>query len=491
MALLLSAVVVIAILVDPVAIAGAMARLTNAIIFRFDRFFLWTATATLLAAIVLIVSPWGRLRLGKEDERPEFDTLSWLAMLFAAGMGSGLVFWGVAEPLAHARSQPLGPGAPSALAVTYFHWGLHAWAIYAISGLIVAWFGFRRGTAMTVSAPMGALFPNHPRTAGWLGQGAVLLAIFAVLFGVAGTLANGVSLLRTGLDSMGLPGGFHRVVQVALLALLSASFLASARSGLRQSIRWLSVANLALAMAILIGLAWQLSLIDVLSMMASGTLEYLRALPRLSFTMLEVNGSNDWSRGWTIIYLIWWIAWTPFVGVFIARISKGRTIRGFLVGVVVAPMAMTLLWFAVFGGGAISYDAVNDGVLHEALSVHYTRPLFTWLDSLSGSLVLQTACVILLFIFLVTSADSAAYVLGMLSANGDPEPSNRSKLAWGMLMVVIAGGLLVGDDVDVNKAVAIIGAIPFTVVLWLHLMALIRSLVDSPREGRAGQDGAH
>lgn len=481
----------IGILLDPIAIADALAGLTNAIISRFDRFFLWTATAMLLAAMVLIVSPWGRLRLGKEDERPEFDTLSWLAMLFAAGMGSGLVFWGVAEPLTHARSQPLGPGTPSALAVTYFHWGLHAWAIYAISGLIVAWFGFRKDAPMTVSAPMAELLPHHPRIAGSLGQGAVLLAILAVLFGVAGTLANGVSLLRTGLDAIGLPGSFHRWVQVALLALLSVSFLASARSGLRQSIRWLSVANLALAIVLLIGLAWQLSPADVVSMMVSGTLEYLRSLPSLSFTMLEVNGSRDWSRGWTIIYLIWWIAWTPFVGIFIARISKGRTIRGFLIGVIVAPMALSLLWFAVFGGGAISFDAANNGLLQEALSVHYTLPLFTWLDSLSGGLALQTACVILLFIFLVTSADSAAYVLGMLSADGNPEPSNRSKLTWGMLMVVIAGGLLVGDDVDVNKAVAIIGAIPFTVVLWLHLMALIRSLVSSPREGRARKDGAH
>ncbi len=449
---------------------------------RFDELFLWTATAMLLVAFGLAVSPAGRVRLG--TQAPQFGRLSWLAMLFAAGMGSGLVFWGVAEPLMHFSAPPEADGAERALAVTYFHWGLHAWAIYAIGGLVIAYFAFRQHQPMSIAAPLVNGLPSWlpKRLRRGLGEMATSLAILAIIFGVAGTLANGVMLLRSGLLTLGLNASSVQLVQYALLLLLSVAFLTSARSGLSRSIRWLSLFNFGLAVVLFAILAFWISLPALFGQIWGSTIDYLNNLPRWSMRLIDVDGSYDWARGWTVIYLVWWIAWTPFVGVFIARISRGRTIREYLLAVILVPTAVSIIWFAVFGGGAIGFDQANDGLLTATLA-DYTKPLFVWFEQLPLSALLKLSAVVLLFVFLITSADSAAYVLGMLGSGGDPNPSNRSKLLWGLLTVGIAGSLLARNDVNINKAVAIVGAIPFTVVLWLQLMALLRMLWIDHRSG--------
>jgi glycine betaine transporter len=255
------------------------------------------------------------------------------------------------------------------------------------------------------------------------------------------------------------------------------AFLASASSGIQRGILWLSTGNFLLALFLLLLVLWWSDVNFILHLLWRASVRYAEILPVWSVRQLEVEGSLGWSAGWTITYLLWWIAWTPFVGIFIARISRGRSIRAYILGVLGIPVLFSMVWFAVMGGGALAYDAGHGGVLSRAVMSDYTAPLFLWFASmggLSGVAFSYVAC-ILLFVFLVTSADSAAYVMGMLSRNGDPDPPNRSKLLWGSLTVLLAGGLLARNSVDVNKAVAIAGAIPYALLLVLQVVAWSRS----------------
>ena len=444
---------------------------------------LWLSSLLLLLCVFLVVGPWGSIRLGRGDERPEFDTFSWLSMLFAAGMGSGLVFWGVAEPLTHFSSPPVS-GQPMALqystamAVTYFHWGLHAWAIYAVSGLVVAWFSYRFAAPETPSGALRAGLVGWLRPS-WLealGATANVVAIAAVVFGMAGALANGTILVHQGLSKA---SGLQLPIATSyalILAAMGITYLASANSGIQRGIRWLSIGNTLLALLLLVLVLWQSDVAIIPGVLWDSTLQYIKILPEWSVRQAVVHDSLDWSGGWTITYLLWWIAWTPFVGIFVARISRGRTIRSYVLGVVAVPTVFSVIWFAVMGGGAFAYDASHGGVLLQAVSRDYVEPLFLWFSDMGswGPGLSYLTCV-LLFVFLVTGADSASYVMGMLSRDGDPDPPMRHKMVWGGVTVLLAGGLLARRSADVNKAVAIAGAIPYTLLLMLQLLAWGRS----------------
>jgi len=480
----------------PAAATSAIGAITGAIVDTAGWLVLLFATALLVLGSLIVVSPAGRLRLGPPEATPEFSLLSWLAMLFAAGMGSGLVFWGVAEPLTH--SQTLAAGAVSttgaeatAMAITWFHWGLHAWAIYALAALAIAWFHTRRGLPETPSASIAAGWR------GWLpgplchalGRAADLVGVAAVIFGVAGALANSIILLQAGIDSAIGWTASSMGLQLALLALLAAAFTGSAATGIGGGIRWLSNLNLATALALMLALLvlGNPAAVAALGVEALGT--WLAAMPDWSLAPIRMHAADapatdDWAGDWTITYLVWWIAWTPFVGLFIARISRGRTLRTFLLGAILVPTLVSMLWFAVLGGGALAYDAAEGELLRASLAEHYTRPLFLWLDALpSGNLLAWLVCA-LLFIFMVTSADSACFVLGMLSS-GRTQPDLTSKLGWGLLLTALTAGLLLRNDVDVNKAVAIIGALPFTLFLLLQVVALVRALLGRQHGERA------
>jgi len=413
-------------------------------------------------------------------------------MLFAAGMGSGLVFWGVAEPLTHVVQSPESDIDAmdlyrDAMAITYFHWGLHAWALYAIAGLVVAWFSYRHGAP---EAPSGALVAGLQDRLGRplcraLGLAANLLAIAAVVFGVAGALANGTILLHRGLDRItGLELPVLAGYAIILLA-MGITFLASASSGIHRGIRWLSAGNFQLAILLLILALSQSDVGRIVGLFWGGLLRYAEILPLWSLRQFEVHGSLEWSSAWTITYLLWWIAWTPFVGIFIARISRGRSIRSYMFGVLGVPVLFSTIWFAVMGGGAFAYDAAHGGELSQAVMRDYTEPLFLWFESMGGLVgaASSTIACILLFVFLVTSADSAAYVMGMISLDGEPDPPNRTKLLWGSLTVLLAGGLLARGSADINKAVAIAGAIPYALLLLLQVLAWARSFRLALRDG--------
>ncbi len=457
----------LALLLWPERWLALASRLTRFAIDRFDLPFILFSSAMVLVSLAIALSPLGKKRLGGDDAQPEFSLASWLAMLFAAGMGSGLIFWGVAEPIYHFANPPAfatDAASPkdTALALTYFHWGLHAWSIYAMAALVMAWFAFNKGKAMTISASFGA------RSGPSLLDSLDFMAVLAIVFGLAGTLANTIALVQTGLaktlaTSLEGPG-----VRLALLTLIAGAFTLSSALGLDKGIKRLSQFNLAFVVTMLMVVLLWAGPVEVLATAASSTLTYLQALPSLSFTLDEA--SRDWSQGWTVIYLVWWIAWAPFVGPFIARISGGRTLRQLLLCTLLVPTLTSIIWFSAFGGTALHGDGLAS--LVTAVNQDYTSGLFTFLAPMPWGPLLALAAMMLLVTFVITSADSAVYVTGMLTGN----TGLKAKLAWSLILVAITAALVLKNDVDLNKEVAILGAIPFTLVLLAQVVALLKSL---------------
>ncbi|MBT8492752.1 MAG: BCCT family transporter [Deltaproteobacteria bacterium] len=449
-----------------------------------DWFFMATTTGAVLLCIGLALSKYGSVKLG--DEEPEFSTLSWLSMLFAAGMGTGLVFWGAAEPLTHYSGSPGVEGgtpeaAEQALTVTALHWGLHAWAIYGLAALVLAYFGFRKKKPYLPSAPLTASFKGR-----WVkpvGIGADTLAVVAVSFGVAGSVAMGILQLSTGisLTSTGVAEG-SLTLEVGILAVLVVCYMASASTGLDKGIKWLSNINMTIAVLLMIFLLLVGPTSALLRSFVTLVGDYLSSLFSLSLKLYPYQDSRGWISGWTLTYFLWWIAWAPFVGVFIARISRGRTIREFVFGVLFAPTLFSLLWFAIFGGTGFYEEAESSG-LAAMVREDVTMALFALYERLPGSTALTVISLVLVFIFLVTSVDSATFVLGMMTSGGSLNPTASRKLAWGIVIGVLGGALMLSREIDVIRALAILGAIPFTFVLLLQGSALLRALFA---EGRAG-----
>lgn len=446
------------------------------------------ATGSLLFCLWLGLSRHGRRRLGREGEQPEFGTLSWIAMLFAAGMGTGLVVWGVAEPVTHAVAPPGGGtlGADSvetALVLTYLHWGLHAWAIYALCALVIAWFAFRDGRPMTVSAPLRDLGSGPAaRAVRTLSDS---LGILAVVFGVAGTLAMGMLTVRSGLGGLGLAVDLPALPFISLAA-VGAVALASAATALGQGIRILSDANILLALLLMGAVLLLGPASDLLMLFARSVVAYLARLPELSVRLEPFPGNPQWTRDWTLTYFLWWLAWGPFVGVFIARISRGRTIRQFLSGVILVPALASFLWFAVMGGSGLARVLAEGaaGPMAQAARAEPTAALGMLLGGLPAGGLLAAAALLLLVIFLVTSLDSAAYVLGMMSSGGAPTPAVWLRLTWGVLLLALAAAVLSVATVEVARAMAILGALAYPLVLLLQALMLGRALRSAERDGK-------
>lgn len=469
-------------LAAPDGMTGAAAAAVDFVLSGLGWMYLLLATAFIVLSAWLAFGRYGRLRLGPDDSRPEFSTPSWIAMLFAGGMGSGLVFWGVAEPVIHFAHPPgstAGASAESArlaMVLTNLHWGIHAWAIYAICALVIAYFMFRRRMPGLVSTPIRATFPLSRSTRA-LGIAADVIGVFAVVFGLAGSLVLGVLQVRAGLaEVFGIPP--TTFVSLMVLLLMTGAFLLSASTGLDKGIRILS--NLNMSMTILLAVFVLLvgptayimeSFVNVIG-------DYVSSLPRYAFRLFSYEGQMDWTKTWTLTYLIWWVAWGPFVGVFIARISRGRTIREFCVGVIMIPTIFSMLWFSILGGTGIWIEQMSGGGLAEIVYEDAATALFAFLDFLPLSKVLSLLALFLIFVFLVTSADSGTFVISMMSAEGNPEPATRLKLAWGSAIALLTVAVLLSGSVDVAKAMAIFGALPFTLILVVQIVAFLRALRD-------------
>jgi glycine betaine transporter len=454
---------------------------------RFGWFFLVATFGFLLFALYLAFGPHGAVRLGADDDEPEYSTISWFAMLFSAGMGIGLVFWGVAEPLSHFTTPPQGAasGTPEAarLAMRYafFHWGLHAWGIYAVIALAIAYFSFRRGYSGLISSTFVPLLGDRAR--GPIGKLIDTLAVLATAFGVATSLGLGTLQINGGLAHLlGVPIGLGP--QLAIIAVVTVLYLASAMTGLDRGIRILSNVNLAVAVTLLVvtlAVGPTSFLFDVLTTTLG---DYLGGLVPMSLRLTPFRG-GAWVQDWTLFYWAWWIAWAPFVGTFIARVSRGRTVREFVLGVLLAPSLFGFLWFAVFGGTALHLEMFGDAGLATAASEDMTRTLFITLEQLPLGAILATVATVLIITFFVTSADSATFVLGMLTSDGSLNPSNRVKLVWGLLQSSIAAVLLAAGGLNGLQTASIIAAAPFSVIMVLMCVSLLRALGEEARTRRA------
>jgi choline/carnitine/betaine transport len=459
--------------------------------------FVLAASGFVVFALWLAFSRYGKIPLGHDGEEPEFRTVSWVAMMFSAGMGIGLMFYGVNEPLTHFTKPPPGTVAANsdqaldvAMATTLFHWTLHPWAIYAVVGLAVAYSTFRRGRRQLISSAFAPLLGER-RTEGAFGKAIDILAIFATLFGSAASLGLGALQIGGGLQANGIPVA-GKTLLVAVIAVLTIAFVCSAVTGVAKGIQWLSNINMVLAaiLAVVVFVAGPTVLI--LNLIPTAIGDYFGKLAEMAARTAATGGdaTAQWLAGWTVFYWAWWISWTPFVGMFIARISRGRTIKQFVTGVILIPSAVSLIWFAIFGGAAINLQ--RSGV--DLASQPVEGQLFGLLHTLPAGGVLSVIAMVLIAIFFVSGADAASVVMGTLSQRGSIDPSRWVVVFWGVVMGAIAIIMLLvgreGEALTGIQDITIIMAAPFAVVMVVLCTALAKDLRNDPlmrRDDRSAQ----
>ncbi len=455
-------------------------------------------TGFVFFALWLAVSPMGNITLGRDGEEPEFGLKSWFAMLFAAGMGIGLVFWGVAEPLNHFASPPPGTEgdkaqlARNAFDITYLHWGLHAWAIYVVVGLGVAYAVHRKGRPVSIRWALEPLLGK--RVTGFWGDAIDVIAIVGTLFGVATSLGFGVSQVGAGLAYLGVIDKPTNTVLVLLIAGITVVALTSVITGVDKGIRWLSNINMGVAAALLALVLILGPTVFLLSDFVQQIGSYLQNFLRLSFNTLSFRGEagKTWLSGWTTYYWGWWMSWAPFVGVFIARISRGRTVREFIAGVLLVPTLVTFLWFAIMGGSGVYREMFgNGGLIGEDGAIPTDTALFKMLDALPGSAVLSVIAIVLIVIFFVTSSDSGSFVVDMIATGGDPNPPVWSRAFWGSLEGIIAAVLLVAGGLAALQTMAILVALPFSIVMVLMVFATTKALMAEHKAIKRQEREAH
>ena len=447
--------------------------------------FIWTVNIVLAFVLVLLFGRFGDIRLGGPDARPEFSTPSWFAMLFSAGMGIGLLFYGVAEPVFHFASNPFSePGtteaARIAMDITFLHWGLHPWAVYTLVGLSLAFFAFNKGLPLSIRT---AFYPIWgARIHGWRGNVIDVLATVATLFGVATSLGLGVQQVNAGLDYL-LGIGQAPWIQVALIAGITAVATWSVVRGLDKGIRRLSELNIVIACS----LAVFVFLVGPTLFMLDALLEnigyYIQNLPRLS-TWHEVYEHTEWQHGWTIFYWAWWIAWSPFVGMFIARVSYGRTVREFIAGVLFIPAFVTFVWMTIFGNTALFIEMFGEGGIIAAVEDNIPVSLFVLFGEFPLSAVTSVLGIVVVVTFFVTSSDSGSMVIDIITSGGNPDPPVLSRLFWAILEGAVAAALLLGGGLTALQTATIITGLPFALVLLGMLFSLYRGFHDytSPQE---------
>ncbi|WP_342527798.1 BCCT family transporter [Chryseomicrobium sp. FSL W7-1435] len=443
----------------------------------FGWYYLILVALMVIFTLFLIFSPYGKIRLGKDTDRPAYSRPTWFAMLFSAGMGIGLVFWGAAEPLSHyAVSSPTGETGTAqafrdSMRYTFFHWGLHAWAIYAVVALALAYFQFRKGEPGLISATLKPIFGD--KMSGPWGVVVDVFAVFATVIGVATTLGFGAVQISGGISYLfGIEASYG--LQVVIIAVVTVLFLASAWTGLSKGIKYLSNTNMVLAIALLIGVVVLGPTLLIFNMFTDSLGAYLQNIIRMSFRAAPLDGeSRDWINGWTIFYWAWWISWAPFVGIFIARVSKGRTIREFLTGVLLLPSLVSFFWFSAFGSTAID---IQDAGSIDLSGLATEEVLFAAFSQLPLSTILSVIAVILISTFFITSADSATFVLGMQTTGGSLNPDNSVKIVWGISQSMIAVILLAANGLTALQNALIIAALPFSFIMILMMASTLKAL---------------
>ncbi|KZM50711.1 BCCT family transporter [Labrenzia sp. OB1] len=469
--------------IDPAGLLAIASTIVDQYFLSRGWFVMLSVTLMLLFCLGLTLTKFGDIRLGADTDRPEYSTPTWIAMLFAAGMGVGLLFWAVAEPLTHyhfAREVfPAPIAAEQALLAANFNWGIHAWAIYGTTALAIAYFSYRRGTPMLVSAPVRNLFPGE-RWADIVGWFSDFMAIAAIAIGVAGSVAMGVFQVADGISVLFGAQTAGPILVGAVFLVMIAAYIPPLLVDLGSGMARLS--NIAMMLAIaLVGYTIIFGPSEYLmNSIIGGIGSYISVvIPRglQTFTFFG-DEANQWFHDWTLTYMVWWIAWGPFVGVFVARISKGRTIREFVLGVLIGPTLFSTIWFGAFGGVGL-YETLNGtGELLAMTQTNVERMTFALFDRLPFATLTTLVTVLAAFLFIVTSVVSAAFVLGTFSTGGNPNPSVRVRVIWGGLLGVLGAAMILSGSLQAVKKLIALGALPFVFITVLLFACLIRALLQ-------------
>jgi len=465
--------------------AGALfSYLQSFITTNFGWFFILLMNVALVFCIYLIASRYGDIRLGQQTERPQYSLGSWIGMLFSAGIGIGLVYWGTAEPLYHYMAPPMAEpetmeAAKQAMNISFLHWGLHAWAIYTIVALSLAYFHFRRGLPLSIRSTLYPILGQ--KIYGRWGHTVDILAVFGTMFGVVTSLGLGVMQINSGLENLfGLPNSL--AVQFVIIAFITLLACGSLMLGLDKGIKRLSDLNMGLTGLLLAFIVILGPTLFIFDSFFENIGNYLAAVVPLSFWGESYSGT-DWQSGWTIFYWAWWVSWAPFVGVFIARISRGRTIREFTLGVLLIPMTILFFWFTAFGGVAIHMELlaaldpalVSPGLI-EAVQADTGSAIFKLVEYYPFAKPITLLIVIMIVLWFVTSSDSASFVIDMLTAGGDTNPPKIQRLFWATAEGFIAAILLAAGGLGALQAAAIVAGLPFAIVIFAMMYALWRGL---------------
>ncbi|MFN2409087.1 MAG: BCCT family transporter [Halomonas sp.] len=459
------------------AAESALATVTE----LFGWFYLFSVFGFVVFLFGLALSKYGKVRLGPQDSRPNYSFFSWISMLLAAGFGVGLVFYGMAEPMFHYIDPPYGDvnaeteaSARYAIQYSYFNWGIHQWAAFSVVGLIIAYFQFRKGQAGLVSSVLSSVTAKHPRIrpyASWLD----VFAVVATVMGVATSLGLGVLQMNGGLNAVfGLPeNGFWQFV---ILFVMFCAYMLSTWSGLDKGIKRLSNLNMILCIGLMLYVLITGPTIAILETITVGIGDYLQNFIGMSLRTAPYSDDN-WASSWTIFYWAWVIAWSPFVGTFVARVSRGRTIKEYVFGVLLVPPLLACLWIGVFGGAALNMEIVGDDIgLAAATQDNITVALFEMFELMPFSGVLSLIAIMLIFVFLVTSADSASYIVAQMTDNGSINPPLYKRVLWGVLIAAICFTLILAGGLTGLQSAAVLSALPFTFILYMMVIVLVREL---------------
>ncbi len=446
---------------------------------RFGWLYVLAMNIFLGYVVFLGFSRYGKIRLGGPDAKPDFGVWGWFAMLFSAGMGIGLLFFGVAEPIYHYNSNPLGPdgnvqAAKDAMTITFYHWGLHAWGVYALVGLSLAFFGFTLNLPLTIRSAFYPLIGDRVR--GWMGNSIDTLAVVATLFGVATSLGLGVQQVSAGLDHIfGIPQS--SMVLIILIAGITAMATISVVLGLDAGIQQLSKLNIVLAGLLMLFLLLVGPTLFLLDNFVQNLGNYLQRLPSISFWSEGLQGDDGgWQNSWTIFYWAWWIAWSPFVGMFIARISRGRTIREFITGVLLVPVIVSFFWLTVFGDTALYNELFGAGTIAAAVSENIDTSIYVLFEGYPLAVVTSVLAMIVVIVFFVTSSDSGSFVIDIITSGGHEDPPVAQRVFWAVLEGVVAAVLLVAGGLGALQTASITAGLPFTIILLLMCWSLILGL---------------
>lgn len=452
-------------------------QLQSFITHRFRWLFIILMNVTVVFSLYIALSRYGDIRLGHQTEHPEYSLLSWFGMLFSAGIGIGLLYWGTAEPLYHFMSPPMGQAetveaAKQAMSISFLHWGIHAWALYCVVSLSLAYFHYRRGLPLSIRSVLYPLIGQ--KIYGKWGHVVDTLAVFGTMFGVVTSLGLGAMQINAGFSNVfGIPNNVP--VQLCLIAIITAMATLSVMMGLDKGIKRLSDINIVLTVLLLGFMLFFGPTQFIIDSFIENIGNYVSQLIPLGFWS-EAYSNTDWQANWTIFYWAWWVSWSPFVGIFVARISRGRTIREFIFGVLFIPMLLLFFWFTTFGGSAVHMELMGNYGLIEAVKADYGSAIFKLIEYYPLTKPLTLVIVVMIMLWFVTSSDSASLVIDMLTAGGDTNPPKIQRLFWALSQGVIAAVLLVAGGLSALQAVAIIAGFPFAIVVFVMMYCLWRGL---------------